>query len=145
MPRHWIERNTTANDLLDDGVENFSDVRSMQGAAEETGKADPAAVVAIQRTRDAAKAEALAEYERERRRAWSPFGVALGLAMSAAGSLLIRHPADMLLYRYAMTYWSKMPTRPFVEHVTASRSVFYGEVVVGLAVVVFALFRPRSR
>ena len=104
MPRHWIERNTTANDLLDDGVENFSDVRAPESTPAEEGEPNPADIAAKQRTRDAVQSDLRRRMAIEWRRAWSPFGIALGLAMIVVGTLEVLFPFDMLVHHPAMKY-----------------------------------------
>jgi hypothetical protein len=141
MPRNWIDRNTTANDLLDDGVENFSDVRAPESTPAKEGTPDPAAIASKQRTRDAVQSDLRRQLAIEWRRAWSPFGIGLGLALIVAGTLEMLFPADMIVRHPAMK------SAGSVEHVTPDRAMFYGGVIVavGVALVAFAVVRPRKR
>ena len=137
----WIRRRTTIADLLDDGIENGSDVAGLSAAAEELpvpGGEDAlrkrdqtlAAIRAEQRAADATMA----------RRSFSPYGVFLGVLIAAGGTWLIARPVDMRVLH------DRAKHLPFREHVTPARSRLYGTagLVGGLLVVAYAMRRPGN-
>lgn len=142
MPSNWIRRRTTVDDLLDDGVENFSDLRGKQAPAA-VGETAPnsEAVAAVLRARAEGNAAEREATRAARRRAWSLFGIALGIVMIVAGTLAIRFPQQLLVHHARMKY---LPST--VEPVDPPRFAFYGGVLVlaGVGLCVFALVRPRG-
>ena len=116
----WIRRYTTVEDLLDDGVENFSDVKRAVGQADNATEdvlADPTAAAAIQQHRERLRKEAEA---RPRRRGYSGVGLLLAIAMIAGGAVMVELAPDMWV-EHARRY-----TRSSVEHVTPMRARVYG-------------------
>jgi hypothetical protein len=136
---NWIRRQTTVEDLLDDGIENASDLAKVPLDA--PLPSDPAALRKRSETLARVKAEQAAELSTTRRKSFSVFGALLGLLIAAAGCSLVVFPADMRVehsrIRYLPTVW---------EHVTPGRSRLYGSVglAFGLVLVVYSLYRPRS-
>lgn len=136
---NWIKRRTTVEDLLDDGIENASDLS--KPPSDTTLSPDPEAFRKRSETLARVRAERAAEFSATRRKSLSVFGVLLGLLIATGGSLLVMFPADMRVehsrIRYLPTVW---------EHVTPARSRLYGSVGIafGLVLVVYSLYRPRS-
>lgn len=137
----WLQRRTNIADLLDDGVENGSDLACGQVPARESIENDAGAVDRPVKTTPAHPVSPTSPSPSgERARAtvnW--FGVLVGLGFVAAGLRLLVVPVDMLVYHDRV----KRPS--FVEHVTPERSRVYGAggAVVGVGLLVFALYRPR--
>jgi hypothetical protein len=135
---NWIRRRTTVEDLLDDGIENASDL----GKLSSDTTLPPASEAIHKRSETLArvKAERAAELGAARRTSFSAFGVLLGLLIAIGGCLLVMFPPDMRVehsrIRYLSTVW---------EHVTPARSRLYGSVATafGLVLVVYSLYRPR--
>jgi len=141
----WIHHRTNIEDLLDDGVENGSDIRARineedrPSAAEDGSPADEALLRKRDETLAAVRAEQAAVLAKARRRAISPGGVALGLLVVLGGIWLIADPVDMRVEHRRMY---RLPT--FWEHVTPARSRFYGAagVACGLLLIGYSLRRP---
>ena len=136
----WIRRRTNVEDLLDDGVENGSDIRAGLPEADAPPTHDEALAIGKRdRTLAAVRAEQAEIASKARRRALSPYGVALGLVIAAGGAWLIASPVDM---RVVHARARRLPT--FTEHVTPPRSRLYGAagLISGLAVIVYSLRRP---
>ncbi|MDR7068511.1 hypothetical protein J2X02_001328 [Pseudoxanthomonas japonensis] len=139
---HWIRRNTTIDDLLDDGVENDSDVNIFsEGAPPQTG---PAADVIQQRRiayTDEQRVRAASSAHRAMRGSRSFWGAATGGACIFVGTLLILYPVAMWVSHPGMKLaW------PVMEWVSREGSILYGAVLVlfGGALAAFSLFVPRS-
>jgi hypothetical protein len=136
---NWIRRRTTVEDLLDDGIENASDLGKPSSDARLPS--DPAALRKRSETLARLRAEHAAELSTARRKSFSAFGVLLGLLIAVGGGALVLFPTDMRVehsrIRYLPTVW---------EHVTPVRSRLYGSVglAFGLSLVVYSLYRPRS-
>jgi hypothetical protein len=136
----WIRRRTNVEDLLDDGVENGSDlVAGLPEAEEPLTAEEEVALDKREQTLAAVRAEQAEVTATIRRRAFSPYGVAFGLLIAAGGAWLIANPVDMRVEHRRMRY---LPT--FREHVTPARSRFYGAagLVSGLALIGYSLRRP---
>ena len=134
----WIRRHTTVEDLLDDGVENFSDLKASETAAPEP-EPDPALIAANQQFRDQARLEQEQAMREAYRSAFSDLGIFLGLLMTVSGSTLALFPVDTLVYHARVRY-----LRSVVEHVTPARSVLYGAslAISGIGLIGYALYRP---
>jgi hypothetical protein len=136
---NWTRRRTTVEDLLDDGIENASDLG--KAPLDTARPPDPEALQKRSETLAKVKAERAAQLSATRRKSFSVFGVLLGLLVATGGCLLVMFPTDMRVehsrIRYLPTVW---------EHVTPARSRLYGSVGIafGLALVVCSLYRPRS-
>jgi hypothetical protein len=130
----WLQRRTNIADLLDDGIENYSDVRagSVPSAESESGGSPVAPPIA----RPAVKQQPV---DGPARLPMSWFGILIGLGMAASSAHLFLFPVDMMVYHQRM----KRPS--FIEHVTPERSRIYGAagVLIGFGMVGFSLYRPR--
>jgi len=138
---HWLRRNTTVDDLLDDGAENGSDTKVF---SEDTPTPPGPAADLIQRQRTAyaskQSAQAVSVAYRSMRRSRSFWGAGTGIACIVAGTLLILHPVAMWVSHPSMKgAW------PVMEWVSERGSMLYGAVLVlfGAALLGFSLFMPR--
>lgn len=134
----WISRYTTADDLLDDGVENFSDLKREGAASAAAGPSDPGAMAANQRHRERRRNEAKA---RPHLRSWSGVGLLLAVAMIAGGVVMLWAAPDMRVEHAA---WKR--ARSSIEHVTPMRSRVYGVsfLLFGVALGYFSVARVRD-
>jgi hypothetical protein len=135
----WIRRRTNIADLLDDGIENGSDIGTLHADTgdEPAGAEEEAALRTRDETLAVVRAEqAAVEAATTRRR--SPYGLFLGVLIAAAGTWLIASPVDMRVLHAHSRYAS------FLEHVTPARSRLYGTagLIGGLVLVGCALRRP---
>ena len=135
---NWLRRHTNVADILDDGIENNSDLSSFASPAdsERLGADAP-----------------LAPRSRELQRTPEPFvrptmresisrtGVLIGVVLMLGGGLLVLLPVDMGVYHHRVMY---LPS--FVEHVTPFRSRVYGSagIVMGLMVLAFSTRRHQA-
>ncbi len=140
---HRQLQNTNVWDLLDDGIENGSDLRARPRGADPGPAAGVDAPVApAPRTTLTARTQPESTTEPVRsNRAISWFGLALGLAMIVAGLLVAWHPHSMVVYH--------APTRHAhgsSEFVTAREAQGCGwiSVILGLTIGAFSVYRPRS-
>ena len=144
-PLDWIRRNTTAEDLLDDGVENGSDLKSQRESDGVDSVADDAlphgAMEIRRRTLERNRLEAVEQARIQRRKSYSLFGLLFGAALLVFGLVAMLHPAESDVLHVRIKY---LPS--FVEHVSKERSVFYGAVmfVFGAVLCWYSLLRPRS-
>ena len=144
-PLDWIRRNTTAADLLDDGVENGNDLKSLNESDGVDSVADDAppreAMETRRRTLERNRLETAERARIQRRKSYSLFGLLFGAAMSVFGLVAMLHPAESDVLHARIKY---LPS--FVEHVSKGRSVFYGAVmfVFGAILCWYSLLRPRS-
>jgi len=136
----WIRCQTTIEDLLDDGVENFSDLKGSDAESAPEDEPDAAVLAAKQQSRDIMRREAAAENARHTS-ALSWTGTTLGLLIAASGTMLVVFPVEMRVEHPRTKY---LPT--VREHVTPARSRLYGAalVVAGMAVTAYSLYRPRK-
>lgn len=144
-PFDWIRRNTTAEDLLDDGVENGSDLKSPRESDGVDSVADDApphgAMEIRRRTLERNRLEAVEQARIQRRKSYSLFGLLFGAALLVFGLVAMLHPTESDVLHVRIKYLSS-----FVEHVSKERSVFYGAVmfVFGAVLCWYSLLRPRS-
>ena len=138
----WIKRRTTVSDLLDDGIENNSDLQQLDSGDELAQPPNPALLRKRSETLALINAEHAATELAAYRKNFSIFGAALGAVIAIASAYVVISPVDMRVehrrIRYLPTVW---------EHVTPARSRFYGSVglVFGVFVVGYSLYRPRSQ
>ena len=128
-----VRQNTTLYDLLDDGVENGSDVSALarlkaeheQSSANEISNAHRASPQHFALTTS--------------RRSWG--GAVLGFAIFTGGTAVAIWPVEMLVWHDRIRY---LPS--FAEHVTQDGARGYGIVVAlaGLVVTLFSLVRMRD-
>jgi hypothetical protein len=129
----WLRRRTTVDDLLDDGIENSSDLKN----ARLRDDSDQAVATPASHRGRVARADFPAP---SRRAPVSMFGLLLGAVFIAAGAILIVTPIDMLVKHVRIRY---LPTT--IEHVTPATSRMYGVALsaAGIAIFGFALYRGR--
>lgn len=144
-PVDWIRRNTTVEDLLDDGIENASDLKTKP----ESGDMDfliedaPHEAMEIRRkTLERDRLEAAEQARVQSGKSYSRFGFLFGAALSVFGLFAMLHPNESYVLHAHIKY---LPS--FVEHVSKERSVFYGAVifVFGAVLCWYSLLRPRPK
>ncbi|HET7126387.1 MAG TPA: hypothetical protein VFI26_04745 [Lysobacter sp.] len=124
----WLRQHTNVEDLLDDGIANNSDLSSFAGS--EQPPVDSPVVASNEIPTQSAQVE-LSEPHSEAR----DFNVAaIGLFVSACGLDLMLHPVDMIVHHLKA-----------IEHVTHSRSEFYGAILIlfGIALLIYGLKKRR--
>ena len=128
----WLQRRTNIADLLDDGIENYSDIKA--GAVPPAGSADADG----HRPPPPRPAKAFAVAVRARAPAnW--LGILIGTGVLAGAAYLLVAPVDRMIYHPHARGGS------FVEHVTRERSRVYGAagMLIGIGLLGFSLYRPR--
>ncbi|HEY2345921.1 MAG TPA: hypothetical protein VGH80_08555 [Xanthomonadaceae bacterium] len=136
-------RRTNVEDLLDDGIENGSDLKSRKPGhddADEAVAAEPPKARRPSRTPRRKQEPDQAELVEElKRRSVSWFGVALGACLVVSGILVFAFPQAILVYHASIRRSS------FVEYVSPAGSQAYGVVsmILGAALLAFSLYRPR--
>ena len=140
---HWLRRNTTVDDLLDEGAENGSDMRVFSedpppgpGPHADGLQAQRAAYTLDQQQRAVSAAHISV------RRSRSVWGTATGIACMVAGAWLILHPVAMWVAHPGMKRaW------PLMERVSEDGATFYGAVLVvfGAVLTGFSLYAPLRR
>ena len=145
MPRDF-RRFTTVDDLLDDGVENNSDLAARIARCDDDRDAQPTPddpeVLRIREEtiarvdREHAKAEDAAQQQ-----SYSIIGVVIGLSLVIPGLAVLFHPVDMLVEHRRIRYLASV-----FEHITVGRSIFYCSFVVffGLAIIYFSTRRFKK-
>ena len=135
----WLRRNTNVEDLLDDGVENRSHLPRISSVTDSTVPDSNSSTIR-RRTIDANRREYEQHLEMTYRRAFSLFGLALGVLIALAGVALLAFPIDMLVLHTRIRYLPSV-----VEHVTPGTSRLYGSALLfgGLGLAWFSLYRPR--
>ena len=137
----WIHRHTSANDLLDDGIENFSDLRGQSQSSEPSPPVDPA----VARVRDATlariKTEQANALQIAHHRSRSYFGLVLAVLMMVGGLAVVWYPVDMFVVR-----GGGPKSRTFLEHITPFRAQLYGGslFLIGAVLGYYSLYRPRG-
>jgi hypothetical protein len=140
MPKDF-RYTTNIEDLLDDGIENNSDLIGRASNIDPELPIDPNTIRIGEETIAMSHAKQATEKELAQGRSYSLFGVLLGIGLSISGLALAVHPIDMNVEHSRMKY---LPSS--VEHVTTLSSRLYGMAVFGfgLAVLGFSLIRPRD-
>jgi hypothetical protein len=126
--------------LLDDGIENNSDLIGADFSRQPPEAQDPQASEIRDATIAKIRADEFIAINQFRRKSISYFGVFLGLVLAISGIALIASPTDMRVEHARMKY---LPT--VTEHVTPVRSWLYGSALlaVGIALLAYSLKRPR--
>ena len=133
----WMHRRTNIADLLDDGVENYSDLKD---AAAAPGQEDSDEECPPARAKVVLPGATLPEKEASPTPRASRLGVLIGACLAIACALLYLHPAEVSVVQQGRGWrWS-------VEHVTPERARIYGAigVIVGIGLLAFSLYRPRA-
>jgi hypothetical protein len=133
----WLRRNTNVEDLLDDGIENNSDLQSF--TASDSHCDENRADVSTQTLPPPDPNDWKGVDSRSKLPA-SYFGLVLGAAITLFGLLLLFFPVDMVVY-----HLRARALQPLLEHVTIARSQFYGAagVLFGLTLLAFSIYKPR--
>jgi hypothetical protein len=134
----WLRQHTNVEDLLDDGVENNSDLKSFADHEQPSERPCDRPPVAVKTPSQTHPIEISVD---EPDRPYF-FGAAVGLLIIGLGLGLIFHPIDAFVFHGG----SKYAYRNFLEHVTHARSEFYGSagVLLGVALLAFSLYKPRK-
>ena len=137
-----FRRFTNVEDLLDDGVENNSDLpKSRPDQDDHTATTDPESVhiqsqgLEKNRLEDSATSKAINQKSR------NIYGVMLGVIFSAIGLFAAINPTEMRVEHTRMKY---LPTS--FEYIDKLRGRIYGSTlfVFGIAVLAFSLYRPKQ-
>jgi hypothetical protein len=125
----WLRQHTNVEDLLDDGIENNSDLKSF--ALAEQPSDDPPISEAVEIPRQKLPIEAPTPEPMER----DFFVAAIGVLILGCGLNLVLYPVDLIVYHLRA-----------IEHVTPARSEFYGWVgiLLGAVLLIYALKNPRK-
>ena len=134
----WLRRYTSADDLLDDGVENFSDLGRVDSAEERDVVDGAHAPSALARTHVRVGHLTGAHTNTPARR--SPLGLLLGGVMAMAGVALVVAAPDMPVEHVRLRY---LPT--IIEHVTPAVARFYGVVLFAAGIVTLVMAFRRTR
>ena len=132
----WLRQHTNVEDLLDDRIENNSDLKSFCPPAEPCDEPPVTELPEVQLEQVQAKPP-MPE------RAQPDFFVAaIGTLMVGCGLSLVLHPVDLVVYHDRAKYFR----RDFLEHVGHGRSEIYGAagVLLGIALLIYSFYRPRK-
>jgi len=139
-------RRTNTADLLDDGIENGSDLKSF-------AKSEDDAVEGVPKVPKASRVEMPTQstplrdlYKKKTPEAPPPkepisyLGLFIGACFMVFGVVMFLYPQDVSVYHDRIRY------RPIVEHVTTTGSLIYAVIawVVGIALCWFSLYRPKK-
>ena len=136
-------RRTNTADLLDDGIENGSDLKSFS-QTEATEVVDAPKVSQVDLPTQSSPLRNLDAQATPRavppKESYSYLGLFFGTYFVVSGVLLFLFPQD------ASIYHDRMKSRPFVEHVTATGSQVYAVIalVVGIVLCAFSMYRPKK-
>jgi hypothetical protein len=132
----WLRQHTNVEDLLDDGIENNSDLKSFASPEQPSGESPVAADAEIPPKPSPVEAPRPEPAERDF------FVAAIGVLIMGCGLQLVLYPADLIVHHDR----GKYPYRDFLEHVTSGRSEVYGSVgiLLGAALLIYAFYRPRK-
>jgi hypothetical protein len=134
----WLRQHTNVEDLLDDGVENNSDLKCFAKGDELS--CDETDQDTSQTALRSVSGTITSVAPTDKSPSASVLGIALGLLTTLSGLVLVIFPVNMLVYHQR--------SRSFFgtwEFVTPGRSEFYGVsgLIIGLGIVLFATYRPR--
>jgi hypothetical protein len=125
----WLRQHTNVEDLLDDGIDNNSDLKSF-ALAEQPSDEPPiseAVEVPLQKSHiESSSPEPMKQ---------DFFVAAIGVLIMGCGLSLVLHPVDLIVHHLRA-----------IEHVTSVRSEVYGWVGIlfGAALLVYAFKKPRK-
>jgi hypothetical protein len=137
----WLQR-SNVDDLLDDGIENNSDVkfreRSKDAEAGDSREDIHVDSIAEPAAPQSGREEEPSATRREDR--ISLPGLLLGVFFMLLGIAAFLFPKDLYIFHQRIKY-----ARSFVEYITASQSQVYavGAFILGIAICGFSLYRPR--
>ena len=140
-------RRTNTADLLDDGIENGSDLRSFAKTGDDPADAVDAAPKVPRRVEMPTQSSPLrdlhtkeAPEEVQPKEPISYLGVFIGACFLVFGVVMFLYPQDVSVYHDRIRY------RPIVEHVTTTGSQVYAVIalVIGIALCWFSLYRARK-
>jgi hypothetical protein len=133
----WLRQHTNVEDLLDDGIENNSDLKSFAESNEST---DPVSTGALASDASDQHQPSVIRPDPLASTPVSYIGVLLGSALIVGGALLFLFPVDMFVYHHRVMYLPSV-----MEHVTRGRSEFYGAAgfLLGFVVLAYAAYKPR--
>ena len=132
----WLRQHTNVEDLLDDGIENNSDLKSFATHEQFPDESPVAAPSKISPQPSRVEAPTPEPADRDF------FLAAIGVLILGCGLQLVLYPVDLFVYHVR----GKYPYRDFLEHVTSGRSEVYGSfgILLGAALLIYALYSPRK-
>jgi hypothetical protein len=132
----WLRQYTNVEDLLDDGIENNSDLKSFATHGQPSDELPVAERAQVPLQASHIDTPRSAPPERD-------FTLAgIGLLIMGCGLGLVLYPVDLVVYHQGAKY----AYRGLLEHVTTGRSQIYGSVgiVLGAALLIYALKKARK-
>jgi hypothetical protein len=132
----WLRQHTNVEDLLDDGIENNSDLKSFEIRGQPSDELPVAERPELPLQASHIETQRPDAPERD-------FALAgIGLLIMGCGLGLVLYPVDLVVYHQAAKY----AYRGVLEHVTTGRSQIYGSVgiVLGAALLIYALQKARK-
>ena len=133
----WLRQNTNVEDLLDDGIENNSDMASFA----EIDGSDSSAAAISQQSEPSSQSPLSADRPDPVASAPISFiGALLGSVLIIGGALLVLLPIDTFVFHQQA---GRLPS--FWEHVTVGGSEFYGGagLLLGLSLIACSIYKPR--
>lgn len=136
-------RRTNTADLLDDGIENGSDLKSF-AQIDEAEVVDAPKVSQVDMRTQSSPLRNLDTQETPRavpaKEPISYLGLFFGACFVVSGVLLFLFPQDRYVFH------DRLKSRSFVEHVTATGSQVYAVIalVVGIVLYGFSMYRPKK-
>jgi len=134
-------RRTNTADLLDDGIENGSDLKSFAKTEDDPVDDVPKVSQAGAPTQSSPLRDLPKKAAPEQRAPGEPisyFGLSIGACFLVFGVVMFLFPQDVSFYHERTRY------RTIVEHVTTTGSLIYAVIalVVGIALCWISLYRP---
>jgi hypothetical protein len=140
-------RRTNTADLLDDGIENGSDLKSFAKTDDSLDNVDAIDdVPKVSKSGTPTQSSPLRDLPKEKAPEELPpgepisyLGLFIGACFLVFGVVMFLYPRDVSVYHDRIKY------KPFVEHVTSTGSQVYSVIafVIGLALCWFSLYRPK--
>ena len=137
-----FRRFTNVDDLLDDGIENNSDIATkLASNVPPAPPPDETSIRIREETLSKVEAEESLTRLRQRKSSYSRYGVILGVILSLAGIISSIHPSEILVEHARIRYLATTH-----ELVSPFRARIYGVslAAIGIALVAFSLYRPKS-